>query len=98
MKGLIAGIALTSLMALTTSAWADSVKERYDQSCTYCHSTGAAGAPKTGDEAAWKPLLEKDMETLVKHVREGYNAMPPGGMCGDCSDEEYRALIEYMSK
>ena len=56
------------------------------------------GAPKTGDQAAWKPRLDKGMDTLVKHVKEGYNAMPPGGMCGDCSDEEYRALIEYMSK
>jgi cytochrome c5 len=24
--------------------------------------------------------------------------MPPKGMCNDCSDDEYRALIEYMSK
>jgi len=38
------------------------------------------------------------MDTLVKHVKEGFNAMPPKGMCNDCSDEEYRALIEYMSK
>ncbi|HCE40737.1 c-type cytochrome [Alloalcanivorax profundimaris] len=98
MKGLIAGLALTLALGLTTGAQADAVKERYDQSCTYCHSSGAAGAPKTGDQAAWKPRLEKGMDTLVKHVKEGYNAMPPGGMCGDCSDEEYRALIEYMSK
>ncbi|MCH2555761.1 MAG: c-type cytochrome [Alcanivorax sp.] len=98
MKGLIAGLALVFTLILTSGVQADAVKERYDQSCTYCHSSGAAGAPKTGDQAAWKPRLEKGMDTLVKHVKEGYNAMPPGGMCGDCSDEEYRALIEYMSK
>ena len=78
MKGLIAGLALTLALGLTTGAQADAVKERYDQSCTYCHSSGAAGAPKTGDQAAWKPRLEKGMDTLVKHVKEGYNAMPPG--------------------
>jgi cytochrome c5 len=53
MKGLIAGLALTLALGLTTGAQADAVKERYDQSCTYCHSSGAAGAPKTGDQAAW---------------------------------------------
>jgi cytochrome c5 len=25
------------------------------------------------------------------------NAMPPKGMCFDCTDEEYQALIEYMA-
>lgn len=89
--------ALTLLMAVST-AQADSVKELYDKSCTFCHASGAAGAPVSHDEAAWEPRMEKDMETLVKHAREGYKGMPPKGMCNDCSDEEYRALIEYMSQ
>ena len=25
------------------------------------------------------------------------NAMPPKGMCYDCSDEDYKAMIEYMA-
>ena len=95
MKGLVAGIAL---MMMAGAASAATVEERYSSSCTFCHSSGAAGAPKSHDEAAWKPLLAKGMDTLVKHVKEGYNAMPPKGMCNDCSDDEYRALIEYMSK
>ncbi|KAF0808601.1 MULTISPECIES: c-type cytochrome [Alcanivoracaceae] len=95
MKGLLAGFAL---MFMAVGASAATVQERYDQSCTYCHSTGAAGAPKTGDQAAWESRMEKGMDTLVKHVKEGFKAMPPGGMCSDCSDEEYRALIEHMTK
>ena len=98
MKGFATGLTIAIAMSLSAGAQAESVKELYDQSCTYCHASGAAGAPKTGDQAAWKPRMDKGMDTLVKHVEEGYNAMPPGGMCGDCSKEDYRALIEYMTK
>ena len=95
MKGFVAGLAM---VLGTGAASAATVEERYNSSCTFCHSSGAAGAPISHDEAAWKPHLDKGMDTLVKHVKEGFNAMPPKGMCNDCSDEEYRALIEYMSK
>lgn len=95
MKGLVAGFAMVLVMGAANAA---TVEERYNSSCTFCHSSGAAGAPISHDEAAWKPHLDKGMDTLVKHVKEGFNAMPPKGMCNDCSDEEYRALIEYMSK
>jgi cytochrome c5 len=95
MKGFVAGLAM---VLVTGAASAATVEERYNSSCTFCHSSGAAGAPISHDEAAWKPHLDKGMDTLVKHVKEGFNAMPPKGMCNDCSDEEYRALIEYMSK
>jgi len=90
MKGLVAGIALIMMAGAASAA---TVEERYNSSCTFCHTSGAAH-----DEAAWKPLRAKGMDTLVKHVKEGFNAMPPKGMCNDCSDDEYRALIEYMSK
>ena len=46
----------------------------------------------------WQPRMEKGMETLVKSVTEGLNAMPPKGMCFDCSEQDYKALIEYMAK
>lgn len=95
MKGWVAGLVLVLTVG---AAHAATVEERYNSSCTFCHSTGAAGAPKSHDVAAWKPRMEKGMDTMVKHAREGFNAMPPKGMCNDCSDEEYRALIEYMSE
>ena len=94
MKGLVAGLVLSSMLGMAHAA---SVEERYSSSCTFCHSNGAAGAPLSHDEAAWAERMEKGMDTLVKHTRDGYNAMPPRGMCNDCSDDEYRALIEYMS-
>ena len=93
MKKLIA-IILT-LSAASVFAQPDMAK--YDKSCKVCHDSGAAGAPKTGDAAAWEPRMAKGMEVLVASVNNGLNAMPPKGMCFDCSDADYTALIEYMA-
>jgi len=93
MKKLIA-IILT-LSAASVFAQPDMAK--YDKSCKVCHDSGAAGAPKTGDAAAWEPRMAKGMEVLVASVNNGLNAMPPKGMCFDCTDADYTALIEYMA-
>lgn len=93
MKKLLA-IALT-LTAMGAAAEVDMAK--YDKSCKVCHDSGAAGAPKTGDAAAWEPRKAKGIEALLVSVNQGLNAMPPKGMCFDCSDEDYTALIEFMS-
>jgi cytochrome c5 len=68
----------------------------YNGACAACHATGAAGAPKTGDSGAWAARVEKGMETLVKHVINGYNAMPARGLCADCSDQEIADSVAYM--
>jgi len=71
---------------------------QYASSCGACHMAGAAGAPKTGDAGAWAARLKaKGMEGLVASVRNGLNAMPPGGLCNSCSDEDHVALISYMA-
>lgn len=88
----------TSAMALLAQpGLAQPPMDKYNKSCAVCHATGAAGAPKTHDVEAWKPHMEKGMETLLQSVNNGLNAMPPKGMCFDCSDDEYRALIEFMA-
>ncbi len=71
--------------------------EKYAKSCQVCHANGAANAPKTGDAAAWEPRLAKGIDSLVQSVANGLNAMPPKGMCFDCTEADYKALIEYMS-
>lgn len=71
--------------------------ETYKKTCASCHEAGVVGAPKTGDVDAWKPRLAKGMDTMVTHAREGFNTMPPAGLCFSCSDEDYAALITYMS-
>jgi cytochrome c5 len=79
------------------SAQAQPNMEKYNKSCVVCHDQGVAGAPKTGDAAAWEPRIAKGMDALMASVKNGLNAMPPMGMCFDCSDDEYMALIKYMS-
>jgi len=89
---------LAVILALTAaSAFAQPDMAKYDKSCKVCHATGAAGAPMTGDAAAWAPRLAKGMDALLASVHNGFNAMPPKGMCFDCTDADYTALIEYMS-
>jgi cytochrome c5 len=87
-----------ALMLCATAAMAEPDMDKYNKSCAVCHATGAANAPKTGDAAAWEPRLAKGMDVLVASVGTGMNAMPPKGMCFDCSPEDYAALIEYMAK
>lgn len=79
------------------SAHAADVPPQYNSSCTFCHAAGAAGAPRTGDSAAWASRMDKGMDILVANVVNGMNAMPPKGMCNNCSAEDIEALIVYMA-
>lgn len=72
------------------------IKTKYQQSCFACHSTGAAGAPKTGVPEQWADRMKKGMDVMVANVDKGMNAMPPKGMCFDCTAEQFEALINYM--
>jgi len=85
------------LMVSAAGAVAAPDMSKYDKSCKICHANGTANAPKTGDAAAWKPRLDKGMEAMLSSVNNGLNAMPPKGMCFDCNDDDYMALIEYMA-
>lgn len=71
---------------------------KYMASCFACHSTGAAGAPKVGEgnAAEWEPRLEKGMDALMANVINGINTMPPKGLCFDCTDEDLRAIVDFM--
>ncbi|MNO77107.1 Cytochrome c5 [compost metagenome] len=92
------------LFAATVAALATSVQAAqdpqavFDRACGACHAGQLPMAPRKGDVAAWKPRLEKGMDTLVRHVTEGFNAMPPRGLCTDCSTEDYQATIQWMSQ
>lgn len=68
----------------------------YRRYCSVCHSQGIAGAPKTGDEAAWQKRLDQGWPTLMKHAIQGYKGMPAKGHCMKCSDQDIRESIEFM--
>lgn len=69
----------------------------YQTTCYACHSAGQAHAPIVGETIEWEIRLEKGMETLVQNTIEGLNGvMPARGLCTVCSDEELKAIVEYM--
>lgn len=82
--------------AASASSGPRSGSEVYDAVCMACHTTGAAGAPKIGDAAAWSDRVPKGLETLIDHAINGFNAMPAKGGCASCPDEEIAAAVEYM--
>lgn len=71
-------------------------KQVFDGTCTACHSTGVAGAPKLGDKTAWSPRIQQGVDTLVQHALQGKNAMPPKGGNASLSDAQVRAAVEFM--
>ena len=82
--------------AAATGGAAKSGEEIFNSTCTGCHSTGAAGAPKLGDKAAWAPRIAQGKDKLYDHALHGLNAMPPKGMCMNCSDDEIKATVDFM--
>ena len=93
------GAALLLSSAIMTSANAADIAATYDNSCAACHDSGALNAIKKGDSAKWQQhIKQKSMPTLINSVKSGMTQMPAGGLCNSCSDDDYRKLIEYMSK
>ncbi|WP_428819757.1 c-type cytochrome [Microbulbifer sp. MCCC 1A16149] len=82
--------------ASASSGGTRSGSDVYTGHCAACHATGAAGAPKFGDAAAWAPRIDKGIDTLYTHAINGFNAMPARGLCMDCSDDEVKAAVDHM--
>lgn len=83
--------------ALAAASAADKGKAVYQASCTVCHGAGVAGAPKTGDKAAWAPRLKAGMDALYASALKGKNAMPPKGGNLSLADADVKAAVDYMT-
>ena len=68
----------------------------YQQACTVCHAAGVAGAPKSGDAAAWAGRIDLGVDALTASVISGKGIMPPRGGAAQASDAELKAAVEYM--
>jgi len=71
-------------------------EQTYQRSCLACHNTGVGGAPALGDSAAWDALMAKGMDAVISNIISGLNTMPVRGLCFTCTDDDLRALVEYM--
>ena len=68
----------------------------FQAQCAACHATGAAGAPKLGDTAAWGPRIKNGVEALLTSALKGKGNMGPQGG-GDFSDFEIHRAVVYMA-
>lgn len=70
----------------------------YNAACMACHSTGAGGAPKVGDVAAWADRIAKGKDALHQSGLNGVagTGMIARGGCMNCADEEIIAAVDYM--
>lgn len=71
-------------------------EEVYKGQCAACHATGAAGAPKFGDTAAWSARIATGFESLVQSALKGKGAMAPQGG-GDFNDTEIARAVAHMA-
>lgn len=69
----------------------------YAATCAACHDSGLAGAPKTGDSAAWGARLGQGYDTLLKHALEGLRAMPAKGGNPDLDNLEIARAVVFMT-
>ncbi|HKQ23289.1 MAG TPA: c-type cytochrome [Burkholderiales bacterium] len=71
-------------------------KKTYDAACAMCHAAGVAGAPKTGDKAAWKSRIAQGKDVLYGSAIKGKNLMPPKGGAASLPDADIKAAVDYL--
>jgi c(7)-type cytochrome triheme protein len=91
-----AAVLLAGLTVTAFAADAPDGKAIYDRSCAACHATGAAGAPKVGDAAAWAPRIKTGAAALFTSATKGKGVMPPRGGNPALTDAEIKAVVAYM--
>ncbi len=87
------GYLAAGLIIAASSAFAASGQAVYDQNCAACHKMMS---PKTGDKAAWAPLIKQGVNTLTANVIKGKGMMPPRGGHANLSDSDIKAAVQYM--
>ena len=93
------GTTMSTTTSTTTIAVVDSngAESNYKKTCATCHDAGIVGAPKFADAAQWESRIAKGMDTLYTSSISGLPpGMPAKGMCFSCSDDDLKAIVDYM--
>lgn len=93
MKLLFCGYLAAGLMIVASGAAAADGQAVYDVNCAACHKMMA---PKTGDKAAWAPLIKQGVEAMTATTIKGKGMMPPRGGKPNLSDADIAAAVQYM--
>jgi cytochrome c5 len=71
-------------------------KTVYEKACAMCHAAGVAGAPKSGDKAAWAARIAQGKETLYEHAIKGIRGMPAKGGNPALADDEVKGAVDVL--
>ena len=86
------------LLAVTTSgAWATSGEDTFNAVCATCHKQGLAGAPKVGDDKAWRKLIKEGQVNLTADGYNGVRGMPARGGRTELTVADFGAAVAYMA-
>lgn len=75
---------------------ANAGEQLYKTVCQACHDQGLAGAPKTGDKAAWNTRIAQGTAMLHQNAIKGIRTMPPRGGAMSAPDADIKAAVDYM--
>ncbi|MCL4470586.1 MAG: c-type cytochrome [Gammaproteobacteria bacterium] len=96
MKATLITVVSAAAMLVAGQGFAADGKAVYDASCAACHATGAAGAKKVGDKAAWAAPIKSGKDALYTIALKGKGAMPAKGGNASLSDADVKAAVDYM--
>jgi len=87
-----------SLASCLCAAIAAEPEQIYMRDCAQCHLPGIAGAPKVGDKAEWTRRIRAGKAMVYRNALEGIpnTAMGAKGGHKDLSDDQIRAIVDYM--
>ena len=69
----------------------------YGSVCAACHAAAVLDAPQPGS-AEMAKRAESGIDAMMQNALNGLNAMPARGGRPDLSDEQVKAVIEFMLK
>jgi cytochrome c5 len=93
MKLIFGSYLAAGLIIVANGAAAADGQAVYDANCAACHKMMA---PKTGDKAAWAPLIKQGVDALSASTIKGKGMMPPRGGKPNLSDADIKAAVQYM--
>jgi cytochrome c5 len=91
---------VTTATTTATAVTLENGTDVYQNVCKVCHEAGLAGAPKTGDKAAWGPRIAQGKSTLYEHAVKGFTGkagvMPAKGGRPDLSDDLIHQAVDHL--
>lgn len=90
-------VALLAIFVSAPSMSQQAGKDLYTKTCSVCHATGIADAPKFGNATDWGPRVAGGTARLYASALKGTaKGMPPKGGNLAASDAEVKAAVDYM--